>query len=143
MSKEKDDPRTNPEFPYTEEDEHLADVWPEEPEGSYLYVVVWSESRTHAPRHVRCELESAKLTPARKFAKQQSEQANVVGGRVQIISQKKKEEIILNGDGSPEYYDQNMKDATVDVWLSGHRVTEKHAEMQGLSDPLDSPPQNQ
>lgn len=114
--RESEDPRSSPEFPYTEEWEHLAEKWPEEPSERFeKYVVKWSEDRRNGDPLVRCKAEFRSLLGARRFAQRASVQQETSGSTAWVM------------------FEDGGEDAdTVDVWNGGFRLPNHHWSKGGV-----------
>jgi len=102
-----DDPRTDPQRPYTEEYQYLEDEWPEiAPDGAF-YRVFWKEERTDGVEPM--EGKTQMLHAARSLAQNRSVHPRTVANLAWVQLAREGEE--------PE---------TVDVWNHGY-WTEPHA----------------
>jgi hypothetical protein len=113
--RESEDPRTDPEFPYTEEWEHLEEKWPEEPSDRFeRYVVKWSEDRRNGDPLVRCKAAFRSLLKARRFAQRESVKQETSGSMTWVM------------------YENGSEEAdTVDVWNGGFRLPNHHWTKEG------------
>jgi hypothetical protein len=113
--RESEDPRTNPEFPYTEEWEHLAEKWSEEPSERFeKYVVKWSEDRRNGDPLIRCKAEFRSLFGTRRFAQRTSMQNSTSGSIAWVM-----------------FEDESEEADTVDVWNAGFRLPNHHWSKEG------------
>ena len=102
-----DDPRTNPQRPYTPEYSHLEERWTElAPDGAH-YRIFWKEERTDGVEPM--EGKTQNLRAARRLAQNRSVHPRTVAGLAWVQ---------LARDGE--------KPETVDVWGHGY-WTEPHA----------------
>lgn len=115
--RESDDPRTNPEAPYTEGWEHLAEKWPEETGLLERYVVLWKEARGVAHWLVECRGSVSDLTTARKWAQEVSIQDATSGELAWVL---------FEGAGRDE------EPETVDVWTGGFWLPPSHWTKEGV-----------
>ncbi len=107
-----DDPRTDPECPYTSEYGHLEDEWPEiAPDGAF-YRVFWKEERTDGVEPM--EGKTQMLHAARSLAQNRSVHPRTVANLAWVQLAREGEE--------PE----GEEPETVDVWGHGY-WTEPHA----------------
>ena len=107
-----DDPRTDPQRPYTPEYSHLEDEWPEiAPDGAH-YRVFWKEERTDGVEPM--EGKTQMLQAARSLAQNRSVHPRTVANLAWVQLAREGEE--------PE----GEEPETVDVWGHGY-WTEPHA----------------
>ncbi len=103
--RESGDPRANPEAPYTEDREHLAEKWPDRAEFPKRYIVIWRETRGVALWQVQCRAKVEGLTTARKWAQEMSVQDDTTGEVAWVV-----------------FEDRHGDRETVDVWRQGYRL---------------------
>jgi hypothetical protein len=117
-----DDPRTDPQRPYTEEYQYLEDEWPElAPDGAF-YRVFWKEERTDGVQPM--EGKTKNLRAARSLAQNRSVHPRTVANLAWVQLAREDEE--SEGE-EPEGKEPEGEDPeTVDVWAHGY-WTEPHA----------------